>query len=316
MTQHRHKDSRGLWTTYAIDPSGFATKADLDALAARVAALEPTAPPPTTGKSILFAGTAPQLNALVADQTIDIINFAPKTYSGFSSYIRQQRTRPLRINMGPGVIFDGGTAGVFHLGTLNGSTAIPMPGVPTAPTTDITLDFTGSVIQNYRLGQDGIIQTGWVERLTFIHPTIRTTTGITGGGGNYNQSHALYCESDQNHRSVDIKAIDWDVSANKTINGVQTYHNPCVNGLLVKGGTWLGLNRFALLYGDALNITVDGATITNCNATIDAANSPTTGDQAAGVIKNTHATGSGPLAPGLGLWYSTKLLDGGGNTSS
>lgn len=61
MTRHRHKDSRALWTTYVTDPdlSGYVTKANLasatlvlqsliDALAARVALLEPppVEPPP------------------------------------------------------------------------------------------------------------------------------------------------------------------------------------------------------------------------------------------------------------------------------
>lgn len=83
MTTHRHKDSRGQWTSTAADPdlSPYALKTELAALAARVSSLE--SPPPVivpVAKSVPVS-SIPSLLSYLADDTVDEIVVASGTYT-------------------------------------------------------------------------------------------------------------------------------------------------------------------------------------------------------------------------------------------
>lgn len=131
MTTHRHKDSRGQWTTSVTDPdlSVYAKASDLAALAARVAALEspvvtpPVVTPPLNSKP---AKSIADIKALLLDDTVDEIVVANGTYRVSSAHLQAAdslwiggayagRTRPVVVRAAlPGAVtLDGGGATTF-----------------------------------------------------------------------------------------------------------------------------------------------------------------------------------------------------------
>ena len=278
-------------------------KADAD-LSARISALEAAAAPaptvaPSTSKVVPFSGTQAEFLSLVADMTVDVIEFAAGTYAWSTSNIRQNRSsRPLTIRpaQGANVTFDlGGASSWMRFGALVG-----LPGVPTEATSDLTIDATpGSItVQNLNVGKDGVVYGDWMERISVIGLRVRSVSGL---GGSY--SHCLYVGSDGTHRSKDILALGWGVLLDKTMNFAQTYHNPNVAGLLVKGCTASGGHTFAYVYGDGSNVVYDGNTISAFDRSFESAETVT------GTYRNNIATSTG--APSFG---APGFVDGGGNS--
>jgi hypothetical protein len=282
------------------------------ALAARVAALEgapaptPTpdpTPPPVPGQKVVpFSGTAAQFTALIADTTVDVIEIAAGTYLRWSVILNTDRTaRPLLVRpaAGAAVIFDGMgiSAPPFYVG-WNSLCA------------HVTFDPAGTggsfTLQNYSLGQIGLVDMKHVSDVTFNAFIVRNCTGTVSA----QTTHCLYVESDGTHRSARVTANGWNVvgPSNRYLCGVQTYHEPNVDGLTLHGWTVTGLHRAAYLWADATGIDVDGWTISSCDATFDAE------ETASGTIKNCHATNSGKTVFGSGYLTDKAIVDGGGNS--
>lgn len=136
---HRHKTKSGYWSdltdvasgsthTHQLDTSGFATKAELAALEARVAALEaaPPAPePPPAGSSVMVADIGSLLAAVVDDSIGEIVvrnGTYPISYLDINGsenpgYIRTAASAVLvRAETTGGVTFDAqGSQGVHQL---------------------------------------------------------------------------------------------------------------------------------------------------------------------------------------------------------
>jgi hypothetical protein len=253
------------------------------------------------------SGTATQFVALMADMTIDVIEMAPGTHSGWHLYVRLDRSaRPLLIRPAPGaaVVFQGDSSGsgLLYLGANVG-----LPGYPTSATAAITFDAAGTggsfTATGYTLGATGLVYTGWVHHVAVNGLIVRNITGAAGGS----TSHALYVSSDDTHRSSGIVANGWDVQLTHLVNAVQTYHNPSVDGLQLHGWNVSGCNRAGYIWADATAVDIDGWTINSCNVTFDAQQT------AAGTVKNTRAVSSGTTTPGHGYWTDPALTAGGGN---
>ena len=260
-------------------------------------------PPPPGQKVVPFSGAQAQFLTLMADMTVDVIEMAAGTYSGWSLTVNINRSaRPLLVRpaSGAAVVFDGGSSGLLYLG-LNGHAS------------DITFDPTGGsfTIQNRSVGSTGIVWTGYVERIRLDHFVIRNCSGAAAAS----QGHCLYISSDGTHRAKGIIANGWDVgpSAGRSLNGLQLYHNLNVDGVTVHDWKVSGCNRGAYLWSDATGVSVDGWTIADCNVAIDAR------ETAVGKVSNCHATNcavEGITKPGTGNWTDAAMVDGGGNTWS
>jgi hypothetical protein len=264
-----------------------------------------TPPPPNQVVRVASPTTSLiTLQSWAVDNTLDVIEFAAGTFANFATlYLKQARTRPLLWRCQSGVIFDGGGSGTgaIHVGTNDG------PGVP-AQVGQMTFDFAGSTLQNYNMAKFGILMAGWVDGVIFKNAKVRNVTGL---GGSF--SHVVYVESDMIHRGQGVTIQDFDIvgPTTKSINGVQVYAHDTptgTNNVHVIGGTWSNLNRFTYAYSDGIDFLVDGVTISNVNVPIEAPALPPL-NQIQGIVRNTHATGSG-----ANRWDDPLLTDGGGNS--
>lgn len=261
--------------------------------------------------------TSAQVAAYIGNTAYDVIEFTAGTYSGLHVFVRANRgsSHPLlmRPATGAAVIFDGG-GGSAGNGFLYLGANVGLPGYPSAVTDYITMDAAGTggsfTIQNYNIGSTGLIYTGWVAHIEINGIIVRTCTGVTGGGGQYNQSHCLYIASDDTHRSADITANDWDIvfTGTRSMNALQTFHNPNVDGLTAHGWDVDNVHRAGLIYGDGTLIDIDGWTINHADETFD------TGETCTGSVKNSTATNSGNTIVGTSPWNNTGITDGGGNS--
>lgn len=270
-------------------------------------------PPGTIVRTLTSASTSADFAAAIADMSLDVIEFAAGTYSGWHTYVRQSRAaRPLTIRpvAGAAVVFEDSAGSAGGAGWLYLGANVGLPGVPTEATDYITIDCAyagGSItVQDYDIGATGVIYTGWIDQITINDLVVRDITGVAGG----TTSHCLYVSSDDVHPSGTIVANRWDVGpfAGRKVNGLQTYHAPSVSGLQAHGWIVEGCHRAAYLWADATGIDVDGWTITDCDATFDV------NEDSAGTIRNSTATGSGSTAQGAGYWVNEDVTDAGGNS--
>ena len=282
-------------------------------LSARVYALEhpgvvtppvdPPVTPPPTGQVVKSfnpsMGGPAELLVLAHDPKVDVIELTG-TFPRWSIMFDVGRTalNPLLIRpaSGAAVVFDGG-----------GSSTPPFYVGWQSPTSYVTIDAAGGsiTISSYQIKQIGLVDAKYTDHVTFNGLTIRNC----GGTVSAQTSHCLYIESDGTHRSKAFTANGWDVigPSNRFLNGIQTYHSPNVDGLVAHGWKVSSLHRAAYLWADASGVDIDGWTITDCDATIDAQ------EQAKGTVKNCRAKNSGSISSGLGYWKTSTLLDGGGN---
>jgi hypothetical protein len=261
--------------------------------------------------------TADAFHTMMKRTDLDKILLPAGTYSDWQLNVKDvsRGFRPLTVNPVPGdtVIWDGlglgsGVAGPIAFGSTYG------PGMPSFANDYITFDATGGVfrIQHYALGAFGLIYLGWVAHVAFHGFDVVNCSGTAP------LSQCLYIASDGLHHSQDIAADDWTIAGDvgRTLNGVQTYHNPNVVGVGLDNWTVDRLDRWAFLDGDATGIALTNWNGTNCNHTISSTYSTSTGDTAAGTVSGCDGHGScGALAHGSDEWDSASLvLDGGGNT--
>jgi len=210
------------------------------------------------------------------NMSVDVIEIAPGTYRGWHLWFDIDRTaRPLTIRPAGGtVIFDGAGSsshqGLFYPGWYHYTSHITFQG-----------PFT---VENYALGDTGLVSTAWVSHVAFngFH-----TSGITGLAGGQ-LSWTVYVSSDGVHSGSNITFDDWTVgpSANRNVGGLATYHNPNAHGLTALRWTISGASSAIATWGTASGIDIEDWTITGCKYAVS------TDGVAAGVLKDNTSTGS------------------------
>jgi hypothetical protein len=245
--------------------------------------LQTATPLPTpTPKVVRFGpGTAREFLAVVRDKSVDVIEIEAGTYRNWHVYIDVDRVRPLLVRPAPGaaVIWDGSTSrsgdGLFYFGYR-------------ALTSNITFDPAGTggtfTIQNYDLGQQGLIDTFWVDQVALNGFRTKGISGLQGGS----LSWTVYVSSDGLHRGRNITVNDWRVaaSAGRTVGGLQTYHNPQAAGIRAYQWQINAASSAMTLYGDATGIDIQDWLISNCDYAV------VSDGNAAGVLRNNTSTGS------------------------
>jgi hypothetical protein len=249
------------------------------------------------------AGTATDFVQLMANMTVDVIEIQAGTYTGWHIGGSGQpaftvlRTRPLVIRPAAGatVIFDGTGVpsgdGWFYAGRWTAQSS-PVGG----------FTFEGPfILQNYALGQQGLVSTYWAQHVAFNGFQTRGITGLTGGS----TSWQVYVSSDGVHRGTDLAFDDWTVAPTPggNVSGFQTYHNPQADGVRASGWSIAGPHIAILSWGDARGVEIDGWTITGCGYPVS------TDGVAQGVLRSNIATGcsNAPI-------IKAPFVDGGGNT--
>jgi len=252
---------------------------------------------PSAGQVALFgtSGTETQFLALMKNMSIDTIEMAPGTYHNWHLDFNVDRTaRPLTIKPAHGtVIFD-----------ASGSSSREGPFLAGWGGYTAYVRFQGPfVIQNYTIGQTGLVATDWVNHLTFNGFTVRGTKAPSTNG---QTAWAVYISSDGTHHGSNLTFDDWNVdnsTSDHKVSGLQLYHTPQAAGVTalrwrVTGGYWGFVGR-----GNATGVKIESWTITNCTVSVDS-NGP------AGIVENVHAKSSG--APTI----RKPMIDGGGNSWS
>jgi hypothetical protein len=267
----------------------------------------PTPAPTSPGQAVVSFGpngTQAEFVALMADTSVDVIEIADGTYSGWHiggsgqpAFTINRSGHPLLVRPAAGatVIFDGAGVpsgdGWFYAGRWT---------TQSAPVGSFT--FQGPfVIQNYALGQQGLVSTYWAEHVAFSGFATRGITGLSGGS----TSWQVYVSSDGIHRGSDLTFDDWTVAATpgKNASGLQTYHDPQASGVHAVGWTIDAPHIAILSWGDATGVDVEGWRITNADYPVS------TDGVAAGILRNNSATGS-MYAPII----KAPFVDGGGNS--
>jgi hypothetical protein len=266
----------------------------------------PTATRPQTIVRFGPEETQEQFAALLGDMNVDVIEMDGGTYRGWHLRFAQSRAaRPLLVRPAPGaqVVWDdlGGDSGdgLFHVGWGPGF-------VPSATITDdITFDPTGTggtfTVQNYQLGQVGLISTAWADHVTFNGFTTRNISGIDPGW----LSWQVYVSSDGVHAGSNLTFNDWNVgpSSGRVVGGLQTYHDPQARNVTALRWSITGAKSAMTLYGGVTELRVEDWTISDSDY-------PVTSDgNAAGVLRANRSTGSANAPVIL-----PPLVDGGGNS--
>ncbi len=247
-----------------------------------------------------------QFDALLGDMSVDVIEMEGGTYRGWHlRFAHSRAARPLLVRPAPGaqVVWDdtGGTTGdgLFHVGWGPGYVAA------TTVTDYITFDPAGTggsfTIQNYQLGQVGLISTAWADHVAFDAFTTRNISGVAPGW----LSWQVYVSSDGVHAGSNLTFNDWDVGASsgRTVGGLQTYHDPQARSVTALRWTISGAKSAMTLYGGVTGLRVEDWTISDCDY-------PVTSDgNAAGFLRGNRSTGS-TNPPDI----RPPLIDAGGNS--
>jgi hypothetical protein len=240
-----------------------------------------------------LSGSQSSFEALMKDMSVDVIDMAPGTYHGWHLEFSINRTaRPLTIRPARGTVIFDGTGSSSHEGLI------------TAGWSGYTahIAFTGPFqINNYTIGQTGLIITDWASYLTFNGFSVRGTKAPSTNG---QTAWAVYISSDGTHHGSHLTFDYWNVDSSASghkVSGMQLYHTPQAAGVTalhwtVTGGFWGFVGR-----GNATGVTIEYWTIKNCTVSFDS-NGP------AGIVKYVHASSSG------GPTIRSPMVNGGGNT--
>lgn len=242
--------------------------------------------------------------ALVAAMTCDVIELAAGTYHNW--HLRHgldvdRSSRPLWVRPAPGaaVVWD-------NAGEGGDATGLAYFGFDHY-TSDITFYAAGTggsfTIQNYDIGDTGIVATAYANNIVFNDVTVRNCNGrIT------TSSHCVYVSTDHVHRGSNLYFDNWDVDVtNHVINAMQTFGSPNADGIHFRNWAVRGTNRVAYYWGDGTGLDVAGITVENVNIVFDVQQTVT------GHIENYKVISSlgGPVGAGLGQWGNTGVTDGG-----
>jgi hypothetical protein len=253
---------------------------------------DPTPAPTPSVRIARFgpSGSQSEFISLMKDLTVDVIELQGGTYRGWhlgasGGVVINRSSNPLLVRPAPGadVVWDdsGGTSGDawFYVGWWN---------VASRATSYIKFDPAGTggsfTIQNYDLGQQGLVSTFWADHVAFNGFRTRGITGNAGG----QTSWQVYVSSDGVHSGSNLTFNRWTVaaSAGKNVSGFQTYHNPQVRGVTARDWNITGAHIAMLSWGDATDVAIDSWTITNCDYAVS------TDGVSQGVLSNNSSTGS------------------------
>jgi hypothetical protein len=263
---------------------------------------------PTTG------GTAAAFLALASNMNIDTIEMAAGTYKwptlGLTTrYTVNRSSRPLLVRPAAGatVIWDGtgiGGDGWFYCGdwTTGGSSIASY----------LTFDPAGTGgsfnLQNYTLGQHGLVQTEWTSHCTFNGFNV---TGCTGQGGT---SWCIYVSSDGTHRGDNLTFRNWNFSGSgNTMGFFQSFSNynsdtGLPTSCVVNSNTIDHAYVALLAWGDSgttgAGFTFNGNVMTHCTYALDFK------DSATGTYLNNTSTGS----LNSSILTAAGMTNGGGNS--
>lgn len=297
----------------ATDLSGI--QGQITALDTRVKALEsvkpvipapiPTPiPAPTTPAQRIVPFTPDQtaatLLALLADETIDVIEMATGTYHLKCMYININRTRPIVVRPATGatVVFssaDAYQAGQFHFGRDGSASNITMEG--------FTFD-------GYTLAQAAIIWVGNAHDITLNNMVVRNSH-CNGTTAQPYHSWALYLSRDAGVTSSNITANNWTVDGSTRTMSALTMggqSHVTATGWSVSHAYWAAY--VANGYGITTDVILSDWTIVDTGNTGYEISQAIYIGNASGIISNMHLTKSGILY-NVG---TPKLIDGGGNT--
>jgi hypothetical protein len=229
------------------------------------------------------------------DMTVDVIELQGGTYRGWHVDVGtvDRAARPLTVRpaQGAAVVFDASgdsnPDGLFYFGWNSYASYITFTG-----------PFT---VQNYHLGDTGVIWTGYVRNLTFNGFVLRNVTAPYST--NPSNAHSLYISSDGTHRGTNIVANDWNVDVSASghrVTGLHMYHTPQAAGVTALRWTITGCYWGFVGRGDATSVAIDSWSISDCSISFDSS-----GPQ--GVVRNMRATNSGtPI-------IKSPMVDGGNN---
>jgi hypothetical protein len=204
---------------------------------------------------------------------------------------------------GADVVWDdtGGTSGdaLFYAGWG--------PGFAPADTvTDfIRFDPAGTggtfTVQNYRLGEQGLISTGWVDNVAFNGFRTHGIGGVAPGW----LSWQAYVSSDGVHAASNVTFNDWAVAASdrRVVGGLQTGHEPQARGVTALRWRITGAKSAMTLFGSVSDLRIEGWLISDCDYAV------TSDGKAAGILRGNVSTGS--ANPPI---IRAPLVDAGGNS--
>jgi hypothetical protein len=243
---------------------------------------------------------------LLGDQTADVIEMAAGTYRGWHlRFVHSRAKRPLLVRPAPGadVVWDdtGGTSGdaLFYVGWGPGFK-------PAATVTDfITFDPAGTggtfTVQNYHLGEQGLISTAWVDSVAFNGFRTHSIDGVSPGWLSW---HA-YVSSDGEHAASNVTFNDWVVapSDGRVVGGLQTGNEPQASNVTALRWRISGAKSAMTLYGTVTGLRVEDWIISDCEYAV------TSDGNSSGVLRGNVSTGSTnePI-------IRPPLVDGGGNS--
>jgi len=251
-------------------------------------------------KRFTAAMTSAAFATMVADMTIDVIEMEAGTYQDWAAVdISVNRsTRPLTVRPAPGaaVVWDGSTDdstdGLFYFGN-------------SALCSYITFDPEGTggsfTVQNYNIGQTGLIVTAYASHVTVNGFKTRTCTESAASG---TTRWSVYVASDGTHRSDNLTFNDWDSSPGTGINHFQINASAShgADGVIVKHWVSNGGNYGAYVAGDSTLVVLDGLMMMN-----HAVAGIETGGTATVTVRNCAAINCGANV------FSATTTDGGGN---
>lgn len=256
-------------------------------------------PTPVAVKTVAFSpsGTAAQLLALLADNTVDVIELNG-TYRLPQLVINTNRTR--RVTVRPAT----GASAVFTATNCPSGNQFALGAGGVAG----LIRFADIVLDGYRVNDTGLFGIGNAHDITLSRITVRNCTA----GLSSSSSWALYVTSDGGTGPVNLVADDWTVDGNgRAISAMQSYHDP--NGRGVTARRWNVSHVGYALYmnSDISGVVLDGWTVNDAGvAGYNGVESIiAVGPGNAGTIANFHVTnGGGVRIP--------SLTDAGGNTWS
>lgn len=234
----------------------------------------------------------------LTDMSIDTLEIAAGTYSGWHDMAlnTNRASRPLlvRPHAGAAVIWDG---------NASSGDGLLYPGWSSL-CAYYTFDPAGTggsfTIQNFSIGQTGIISTAYCDHFTMngfigINNVAPSTNGWT--------AYHVYMSSDSTHRGSNLTFNNWVVtSGDGIINMFQCEHSPQSDGITLLNNTFHAAGaRFGFVSRlGATGVLMDGWHI-------DHAISPLDNTTCTGIVRNNVTTAS-TNAPAFGTY-----TDGGGN---
>lgn len=276
--------------------------------------LDPTPPPNERVAVFRTTGKPADLVALMKNLAYDVIEMERGLYAKWTAVIDVVRPadKPITVRPGPGtgdVVFDG-------TGLADNTMPFKIGWQSTGLAANVTFDARGQggrfVMQNYRIGKTGLIETRRFENIGFHGVLVRNCEGGYDGGAKQH-AHAIYLgalKGGTAYRSKNWASNDWIIEgpASRMLNGFHVYSGVAgigVDGAVATDWKVRDLNRAAFVWSPSTGVLIDRWEIDNCDCTID--NTP---NEATGEVRNVHSRKSGALAEGQGFWKAGKLRQG------